>query len=1001
MNILSTILDRLNQRIEVGNIFDQIYGLSELVGEGNDKAWAHYIGNGQAIPVTNFDAKQGTLFWAKRGKITVNKNETLRLAGCRSIYETRFSMTAYAMVRKSHLPCDSADAQDWVASRVLRLISGTDPQFKTAIGAIAYEVVPSGYATEARYLPVNYEWAAVAIDVDVNVSTSSEDGCYDTCQTGDIPLPDFEPCEPCLTSVAVDGVTITGNGTPADPLVAIGGGGGTPLTTQDEGSNVSTNTTTLNFTGDGVTASLTSPGVVEVNIPSGGGGGVTSVTASAPLASSGGTTPDISIPQASASVDGYLDSADFTTFAGKQDALTAGTGIDLTGNIVTNTAPDQVVSLTAGTGIAVSGTYPSFTIDNTQDLSGYVPYTGATQDVDLGTYKLSADAVEFSLTPTNSPGAGQIAYVGNTGALAYNMNGSAVTSQIGQTMHAFVHNADSVTITKGQAVYLFGASGNKASVKLANNTSDATSAKTFGLAAEDITSGQNGFITVQGVLDGLNTGAYTAGDTLYLGATAGSLTSVKPYAPNHLVYIGVVEKANNGNGQIYVRVQNGYELDEIHDVDLITTPPVNKDILTYVTGTPNLWKNQSLGTILGGTTADYVRGDGSLATFPTIPTGTVTSVSASVPSPASPALSVLVSNPTTTPAIAITANGTTSQYVRGDGSLATLPSATSTPYIEGELIGNAISQNSNCLDILVEPSINRLYVPFFGGNVTYIFNSSTNALVATLSTTGVNAVFYIASVNQLWVTYLANGNISRFNATTGASAGADITGSGNRGQHYIEYSATKVFIANSGSNSVTVVNPATATVTATIATTAAFPRSMVLNTNISSAQNDRIAVVCANGNAMLLINPNTNAITIAAVNVGSQMSTPNSIVYDATSDRYIIGNIGNNRLLYITPTTATSFTYDTYTDAFRPYELNYNSSTRYVYITQPTPANSVFNPTSLAVVDAATKQMIKQIVTSSFDATNIGLSVITIDTTNGYIYLVSYGANARIIKIKI
>jgi hypothetical protein len=72
-----------------------------------------------------------------------------------------------------------------------------------------------------------------------------------------------------------------------------------------------------------------------------------------------------------------------------------------------------------------------------------------------------------------------------------------------------------------------------------------------------------------------------------------------------------------------------------------------------------------------GTTSQYVRGDGSLATFPT--TGTVTTVSATVPSPASPALSVNVSNPTTTPAIAITANGTTSQYVRGDGSLATLP----------------------------------------------------------------------------------------------------------------------------------------------------------------------------------------------------------------------------------------------------------------------------------------------------------------------------------------
>jgi hypothetical protein len=630
MNILSTILDRLNQRIEVGNIFDKIYGLSELVGEGNDKAWAFYIGNGQAIPVTDYDAKQGTLFWAKRGKINVTKNESLRLAGCRSIYETRFSLTAYAMVRKSHLPCDSADAQDWVASRVLRLISGTDPQFKTAIGAIAYEVVPSGYQNEIKYLPVNYEWAAVAIEVDVNVSTSSEDGCYDTCQTGDIPLPDFEPCEPCLTSVAVDGVTITGNGTPADPLVAVGGGGGGSLVIRDEGNLITASATTLNFRGGGVDAVLFSPGVVNVNVQEttlNEGVGI-DVTGTHPNFTITNTLPDQVVSLADGTgIDITGTYPNFTIANTAPDqivSLTAGTGINTSGTYpnftIDNTAPDQIVSLTAGTGISVSGTYPSFTIDNTQDLSGYVPYTGATADVDLGIHKLSADAVEFSLTPTNSPGSGQIAYVGNTGALAYNMNGSNVTSQIGQTMHALVNNADSVTINKGQAVYLFGASGNKASVKLANNTGDATSAKTFGLAAEDITSGQNGFICVQGVLDGLNTGAYNAGDTLYLGATAGSLTATKPYAPNHLVYIGVVEKANNGNGQIYIRVQNGYELDEIHDVDLITTPPVNKDILTYVTGSPNLWKNQSLSSILGGTTSQYVRGDGSLATFPTVPT---------------------------------------------------------------------------------------------------------------------------------------------------------------------------------------------------------------------------------------------------------------------------------------------------------------------------------------------------------------------------------------------
>ena len=231
MNLLKTIIERLNQRVEVANIFDQIYPLCELNANGNDKAWVHYIGNGQAEVVTNFDAKQGTLFWAKRGKVSVNKTESLKVSGCKTLYLTTFPLTAYAVVRKSHLPCDSEDSQDWIASRIYRLISGTDPDFKVSIGVIQYEVIPNGYINEIKSLTANYEWACVAVDVDVNVVSSSEDGCYDVCATGDIPLPDFQPCTPCLTEVAVDGVTIIGNGTIGDPLVAIGGGGGSGVMT--------------------------------------------------------------------------------------------------------------------------------------------------------------------------------------------------------------------------------------------------------------------------------------------------------------------------------------------------------------------------------------------------------------------------------------------------------------------------------------------------------------------------------------------------------------------------------------------------------------------------------------------------------------------------------------------------------------------------------------------------------------------------------------------------
>ena len=273
--------------------------------------------------------------------------------------------------------------------------------------------------------------------------------------------------------------------------------------------------------------------------------------------------------------------------------------------------------LTPTSATEVKQTIEAYQISAFPSLSGYVPYTGATGSVDLGIYGLTTDFVEFDLNPVSGAGAGKIVYDGQTGSLTYLLNNSNVPSHIGQTLHAYVHNAEAVQINKGEAVYLFGATGNKASVKLAYNTSDATSAKTFGLAAEDISAGGQGMVITVGQLQGVNTAAFSEGDTLYLGATAGTLTNVKPYAPNHLVYIGIVEKAN-ANGEIYVRAQNGYELDEIHDVDLITTPPSAGDVLTY---NGSLWVNQApasgSGTVTSIATTSPITG-GPITTTGTI-----------------------------------------------------------------------------------------------------------------------------------------------------------------------------------------------------------------------------------------------------------------------------------------------------------------------------------------------------------------------------------------------
>ena len=131
-----------------------------------------------------------------------------------------------------------------------------------------------------------------------------------------------------------------------------------------------------------------------------------------------------------------------------------------------------------------------------------------------------------------------------------------------------------------------------------------TGVQTCALPISSISAGGTGTITMVGVIDGLNLGAYTDGDTVYLDSTNGEFTATKPYAPNHLVYVGIIERANNGNGQLYVRVQNGYELDEIHDVQITGTPAAGSLIIRDAT--TSLWKNATLtaGTNIAVTNAD-------------------------------------------------------------------------------------------------------------------------------------------------------------------------------------------------------------------------------------------------------------------------------------------------------------------------------------------------------------------------------------------------------------
>lgn len=172
---------------------------------------------------------------------------------------------------------------------------------------------------------------------------------------------------------------------------------------------------------------------------------------------------------------------------------------------------------------------------------------------------------------------------------------SAADASTASTLRTYVKNSSGSTITKGQAVYVTGADGTNALIGLASASSDPTSSKTLGIAANTMTNNAFGYVIENGQLSNIDTSAATAGSSIWLGATPGSLVfDSPPTEPNHAVYLGVVTKANVSTGEILVKVQNGYELNELHDV---FTTGVSSSLPLVYNATSDGWIAQALSSV--------------------------------------------------------------------------------------------------------------------------------------------------------------------------------------------------------------------------------------------------------------------------------------------------------------------------------------------------------------------------------------------------------------------
>ena len=303
---------------------------------------------------------------------------------------------------------------------------------------------------------------------------------------------------------------------------------------------------------------------------------------------------------AGANVSGVVANANYSAYANIAASANsvAVANVSGIGNIATINLDGNVSNLLTGNGTFVA--IPTVSANaNYANFAGQVVDATQSNITQVGTLvslavtgNVSANALQLTTSPgTLSPVTGQMVWdtASNTVSLGM-LNG--VTQQIG--LESYVLVKASATITDGQVVMFTGANGNHVTAAPADTTSVGFRAEyVIGVATQSIATNDFGYITVLGIVHGLNTNAFNVGDILWVdNATPGGLTATRPTDPNFQIEVAAVTKKSAGDGHLQVRVTAFNNIDSLTDVT-ITTPTAGQALVyngsnVWVNGNPNI-----------------------------------------------------------------------------------------------------------------------------------------------------------------------------------------------------------------------------------------------------------------------------------------------------------------------------------------------------------------------------------------------------------------------------
>ncbi len=273
-----------------------------------------------------------------------------------------------------------------------------------------------------------------------------------------------------------------------------------------------------------------------------------------------------------------------------------------TANGLTTYANYQDVANIINSGVVLTSSFNAYTGSNTSQFAGTSSYAltaSYVENAQTASYVLNAISSSYALSSSYATSASHAESSSYAISSSYALSAShaesssyAITSSYAlfaetasnalnaQDILIYVLNQSGQNIAKGVVVHIT-ASGNSSDIPriiTASYENDANSANTLGITNQAIANGAEGYVMTEGILKGINTQAFTSGQLIYLGAT-GSIIGTAPVAPLHSVRLGQVVRQQSNNGSIYVRIDNGYEIEELHDVLILTSSLQYGDLL--------------------------------------------------------------------------------------------------------------------------------------------------------------------------------------------------------------------------------------------------------------------------------------------------------------------------------------------------------------------------------------------------------------------------------------